>query len=93
MSSPTTHRRARAGTEPANAQSPLGLRFRMSLAAAPAFLVLGGLLAWGAAETEPSDTQTVIAVLSAVCCIAFLVALADAVHLGMTLRRAPHRHA
>lgn len=91
-SDPSNRRSARSGTEPITATSARSLRLRLSIVYAPVFLVLSGLLAWGAAETEPSDTQTVIIALSATCFVAFFVAMADALRLGLRYHRETHPH-
>jgi len=91
MSSDLRHRRAaRSGTEPITAKSARSLRLRLSIIYAPVFFVLSGLLAWGAAETEAGDTQTVIIALSTACFIFFFVAMVDAVRLSLQYRRESH---
>jgi hypothetical protein len=89
MNALSHHGTARTGAGPglATARSARALRLRLSGALAPVFLVLSGLLAWGAAETEPGDTQTVVAVLSSVCFFAFCAALIDAVRVALGMRR------
>lgn len=74
------------GTEPATARSARKLRLRLSLIYAPVLFVIAGLLAWGAAETEPGDTQNVIAVMAAAAFALFCVALGDAMRLLMIRR-------
>ncbi|MCL2730048.1 MAG: hypothetical protein FWE15_08505 [Actinomycetia bacterium] len=86
MNALSHHGAARSGTEPTTARSATGLRLRLSLIWAPIFLVLCGLLAWGAAETQTGDTQTVVIALSTACFLAFCFALGDALRLIMGRR-------
>ncbi|MBY8879689.1 hypothetical protein [Actinacidiphila acidipaludis] len=91
MSSDLSKRRdARSGAEPVTAKSARSLRLRLSVIYAPVFLVLCGLLAWGAAETEYSDTQTVIIAMSTACFVLFFIAMVDAVRLSLQYRRETH---
>ncbi|WP_157856331.1 hypothetical protein [Actinacidiphila yeochonensis] len=79
------------GSGRAASRSERALRLRLSAVCVPVFLVLSGLLAWGASETKPGDTQTVVAVLSAACFAAAVAALITAVRTSVGLRREERR--
>ncbi|GGX90527.1 DUF6343 family protein [Streptomyces minutiscleroticus] len=88
----TSRLRDRSGSEHVTARSALGLRLLLSAVFAPLFLAACGLLAWWSAgsdaDSAPSDTVT--AVLSAVCGVLFLVAVADLAVLVRRRSRAGH---
>lgn len=87
MSAPTMHRAVRAGTEPHTDRSARELKLRLSALTTAVFLVLSGLLAWGASATDYGDTQNVIAVMSTVCFVGFCAALVSTVRLVLRQRR------
>ncbi|MDT3396851.1 DUF6343 family protein [Streptomyces sp. B1866] len=79
-------RRERTGTEPATAQSALGLRLLLSLVAVPLFAAGTVLLAVWAASSDAgsSPSATDLAVLAAACGLLTLLAVGD---LAVVLRR------
>ncbi|WP_202234736.1 hypothetical protein [Actinacidiphila reveromycinica] len=79
MNSMSTHGAVRVGKEPVGVDPARGRRMRWPATWAVVFLVLSGLLAWGAAETDTGDTQNVIAVLSTACFVFFCAALVHVV--------------
>ncbi|MGW0080967.1 DUF6343 family protein [Streptomyces sp. NPDC003393] len=76
----------RTGTEPATAQSPLGLRLLLSTVFVPPFCAAAAFFALWAADWSPGDSpgRGPLAVLAAVCAV---LAVAAAVDLTVVLRR------
>ncbi|MDQ1033706.1 hypothetical protein QFZ75_000122 [Streptomyces sp. V3I8] len=88
-SGPLGLRRARTGTEPATARSPLRLRLLLSAGFLPLFVAASVIFAVWAANsgTEDSPGRGVLIVLAAVCAALALVAAGD---LGVVTHRLRH---
>jgi hypothetical protein len=78
-------RRRRAGTEPVDARSPLGLRIVLSALFAPLFTAAAVGFAVAVSRAD-EDRAVLYAVLSAMCAVLAAVALADVVVLSRRRR-------
>ncbi|WUH89437.1 hypothetical protein OG900_04245 [Streptomyces sp. NBC_00433] len=77
----------RSGTEPTKARTASKLRLRLCMIYAPVFLIGSGLFAWWASDTG-ADDRAVLEILSAICALFFVIAVANAAILLRRGRRA-----
>lgn len=81
--------KARSGTEPATARSPLGLRLLLSALYTPLFVAGAVLFAWWASKSHggSSPSSGELGAIAVICAVLSLLALAD---LTVVLHRREH---